>query len=61
MVPPHSPAVVVLPQTALAVGVLDGVVGVLQRLVPVETWLPALQEGLILPSPIILTVGGVAL
>lgn len=56
-----SPAVVVAAQAALSVGVLEGVVRVLEGLIPEEAWLPGPQAGLVLEAPVVLSVGGVTL
>lgn len=56
-----SPAVVVTSQTALPVGIFEGVVRVLEGLVPEEAGFAAVQAGLVLESPVVLPVSGVAL
>lgn len=57
----NSPAVVVTSQTALPVGVFQGVVRVLEGLVPEQAGFPAQQAGLVLESPVVLPVSGVTL
>lgn len=56
-----SPAVAVTSQTALPVGIFEGVVRVLEGLVPEEAGFAAVQAGLVLESPVVLPVSGVAL
>lgn len=56
-----SPAVVVAAQAALSVGVFEGVVRVLEGLIPEETGLPAVEAGLVLEAPVVLAVGRVTL
>lgn len=55
------PAVVVSPQTALSIGVFKGVVRVLEGLVPEEAGFTAMQAGLVLEAPVVLSVGSVTL
>ena len=57
----NPPAVVVAAQPPLSVGVLQGVVRVLEGLVPEETGFPSMQAGLVLEAPVVLSVGSVAL
>lgn len=56
-----SPAVVVTSQTTLSVGIFEGVVRVLEGLVPEEAGLSTVQAGLVLESPVVLPVSGVTL
>lgn len=56
-----SPAVVVTSQTTLSIGIFEGVVRVLEGLVPEQTGFTTVQAGLVLESPIVLPIGGVAL
>lgn len=55
------PAVVVAAQTALPVGILEGVVRVLEGLVPEEAGFPTVQAGLVLEPPVVFSVGSVTL
>lgn len=57
----NSPAVVVTSQTTLSVGIFEGVVRVLEGLVPEQTGLSSVQAGLVLESPVVLPVSGVTL
>ena len=54
---PILPAIVMLAQAPLPVGVFQSVVGMLESLVPEQTWLPALWCRPVLRSPIICTIG----
>lgn len=56
-----SPAVVVTSQPTLSVGIFEGVVRVLEGLVPEEAGFTSMQAGLVLESPVVLPIGGVAL
>lgn len=57
----NSPAVVVTSQTTLSVGIFEGVVRVLEGLVPEQAVLSTMQAGLVLESPVVLPVSGVTL
>lgn len=48
-------------QTTLSVGVLEGVVRMLEGLVPEETGFASMQAGLVLQASVVLSVGGVTL
>ena len=56
-----SPAVVVAAQTTLSIGVFEGVVRVLEGLVPEEAGFTTVQAGLVLEAPVVLSVGSVTL
>lgn len=56
----NSPAVVVASQTTLPVGIFQGVVRVLEGLVPEQAGFST-QVGLVLESPVVLPVSGVTL
>lgn len=51
------PAVVMLAQAPFPIGVVQGVVWVLESLVPEQTWLPALERRPVLRPPVICTIG----
>lgn len=55
------PAVVVLAQTTLSIGVFEGVVRVLEGLVPEEAGFTTMQAGLVLEAPVVLPIGSVTL
>ena len=48
-------------QASLSVGVFEGVVRVLEGLVPEETGFTTVQAGLVLEAPVVLSVGSVTL
>lgn len=57
----NSPAVVVSAQTPLSIGVFEGVVRVLEGLIPEETGFATMQAGLVLEAPVVLSIGSVTL
>lgn len=56
-----SPAEVVTSQPTLPVGIFEGVVRVLEGLVPEQAVLSTVQAGLVLEAPVVLAVSGVTL
>lgn len=54
---PTLPAIVMVTQAPLPVGIFQSVVGMLESLVPEQAWLPALQRCPVLCSPVIRTIG----
>lgn len=60
-IPRDSPAVVVAAQTTFSVRILEGVVRVLERLIPEEAGFTSVQAGLVLETPVVLSIGSVTL
>ena len=56
-----SPAVVVTAQTTFSIGVFNGVVRVLEGLIPEKAGFPTMQAGLVLEAPVVLSIGSVTL
>lgn len=56
-----SPAVVVPAQTTLSIGVFEGVVRVLEGLIPEKAGFTTMQAGLVLEAPVVLSIGSVTL
>ena len=48
-------------QTTLSVGVFEGVVRVLEGLIPEEAGFITMQAGLVLEAPVVLSISGVTL
>ncbi len=57
----YSPAIVVSAQTTLSIGVFEGVVRVLEGLIPEEAGFTSMQAGLVLEAPVVLSIGSVTL
>lgn len=56
-----SPAVVVAAQTPLPVGIFEGVIRVLEGLIPEEAGFATVQAGLVLETPVVFPIGSVTL
>lgn len=48
-------------QASFSIGVFEGVVRVLESLIPEEAGFTTVQAGLVLEAPVVLSVGGVTL
>lgn len=57
----YSPAVVMAAQTSFSIRVFEGVVRVLEGLIPEKARFTPMQAGLVLEAPVVFSVGSVTL